>query len=494
MDQAPIFKRRDLFSAGRDVQVPFKIVLKPYLRHSETNQNIEILCTEILRIIPHKRIVCAGTWKENPVIVKIYLVPWRGKRHCMREAQGINAFKKAGIKTPDLLYMGKLAPDSTPVLVFEKVEPALDFVDALKLAVDEKKQADLLIKVVSVVANQHNAGIKQDDLHLKNFLLSEDNIYSIDGGSVDTRFLGSGLSKTKSIKNLGALLAKFYPELSHMVPLVYPFYAKIRSWPEKHSLYPNLVKEVGKRRKQEKRTFLKKTYRECTAFVCRQSFHHYMVCDRNSYTNEMIRFIDNMDSEIASSRLLKDGNSSTVALVEIDGNPMVVKRYNIKSLRHALSRCFRPSRAWISWKNAHLLDILNIRTPRPIMFFEKRLGPFRSRAYYLMEYVEGTNCYELLHSQKAKEINLKDLVEKFVSMLQTLADSSVVHDDLKATNFIVTKHKDLFVLDLECLAEKRFRWVFRKKFKRKLERLMKNWEDLPEVYNTFGAELAKLKI
>jgi predicted unusual protein kinase regulating ubiquinone biosynthesis (AarF/ABC1/UbiB family) len=111
-----------------------------------------------------------------------------------------------------------------------------------------------------------------------------------------------------------------------------------------------------------------------------------------------------------------------------------------------------------------------------------------------MEYVEGTNCYKLLHSQKAKEINLKDLVEKFVSMLQTLADSSVVHDDLKATNFIVTKHNDLFVLDLECLAEKRFRWLFRKKFKRKLGRLMKNWDDLPEVYSMFDDELAKLKI
>ncbi|MBW1746795.1 MAG: hypothetical protein JRJ25_11240 [Deltaproteobacteria bacterium] len=84
------------------------------------------------------------------------------------------------------------------------------------------------------------------------------------------------------------------------------------------------------------------------------------------------------DSVIDSSRLLKEGNSSTVALAEVNGKLLVIKRYNIKNFIHALKRYLRNTRAWTSWRNAHRLELLGIPTPKPIAFLERRWGPFRS--------------------------------------------------------------------------------------------------------------------
>jgi hypothetical protein len=86
--------------------------------------------------------------------------------------------------------------------------------------------------------------------------------------------------------------------------------------------------------------------------------------------------------------LLKDGNSSTVAVIKIDKKNYVVKRYNIKGFWHGVSRAFRPSRAYNSWRNALLLEMLGIATAHPYLFLEqRRLWLFRGRAYYLCEYI-----------------------------------------------------------------------------------------------------------
>ncbi len=490
----PVVDRKDIVRSGRNVPVPFRVILQSDLKHKPDNPNIEITCTHALRIIPAKRLVCSGSWDGNPVIVKFYLKLLDGKRHCKREVKGVEAFKKAGIKTPELLYRGNLESDSTPVLVFKKIEPSDDFALIWARVDNDGERVELLKRLVSAFAYQHEAGIKQDDVHLKNYMMSGKEIYFIDGGGVDAGHSGTPLAVAKSIRNLGALFSQFYQEFDRLIPEVFPTYAGIRSLPVNSRSFRRLDKEIDKQRRKRKNAYFRKIYRECTAFVCKKSWQYYMVCDRNEYSEELIRFINNIDNEIESSRLLKKGNSSTVGLVELNGRSMIVKRYNIKNFAHAISRCFRPSRAWISWKNAHLLGFMGVLTPMPIMFLERRLGIFRSKAYFLMEYVKGKDCYHLLHSDRVKAVEIKTIVKQFRQLLQTFADTSVLHGDLKATNFLVVENGELYVLDLDSMTEYRLRYGFKKRFNKKLKRLMKNWDDLPEVYDMFGDELAKLKI
>jgi tRNA A-37 threonylcarbamoyl transferase component Bud32 len=182
-----------------------------------------------------------------------------------------------------------------------------------------------------------------------------------------------------------------------------------------------------------------------------------------------------------------------VALVEVDGQRLVVKRYNIKNTWHGLRRCPRSSRAWNSWRNAHRLTLLGISTPKPIALLEKRWGPFRSKAYFITEYVDGIDVYHLLHSDKGKEIQHRDLVKQFGELLQQFANAFISHGDFKATNFIFSAGK-LIVTDLDAMHEHRFAMKFRREFRRDCKRLMKNWTDLPKIYKIFRDQLKNLTL
>lgn len=483
----PIGDSQYLRSVGRAVKVPFCLRLKC------DGQLTEVVCTRVLRVLPGKRLVCFGEWNGQHVVVKFFLDPWGAKRYCTREERGVSALRDAGIKTPALLFKGVFAPDSTPVLGFQRVVRAQDLAEAWEQAERDDQRGELLGRAVAVIADQHEAGLKQDDLHLGNFLISGDDIYTIDGDAVDTRQMGKPLPEAKSLRNLGLFFAQFYPRFDWLIPEVFQVYAERRAWPEGHGLYAPLMKEVRSQRNCRKRDYLKKIYRECSAFVCRKAWKRFMVCDRDFHDEAMARFLDDPDSVIGASRLLKDGNTSTVALVEVGGQRLVVKRYNIKNAWHALKRCFRPSRAWVSWRNAHRLGLLGIPTPKPIAFLEKRWGPFRSVAYFIMEYVDGIDAYHLLHSDRAQEINREGLVKRFVKLLQLFADASISHGDFKATNFIVA-NQGLSIIDVDGMCEHRLRWRFRRAFRRDCKRLMKNWTDLPEVAIIFRDQLNKLEL
>ncbi|MBW2737507.1 MAG: hypothetical protein JRE64_01390 [Deltaproteobacteria bacterium] len=476
-----------LRSSGRNIELPFHLLMK-------TNDfTSELVCTQILRIIPGKRLVCAGEWDKKPVVVKIFLSSRGAGRHCDREIKGVNALKNAGIKTPALLFQGNLLQDGTPLLVFEKIIPAHNPQKAVLKAKTDEKRCELLKQITVVIAEQHETGLKQKDLHLGNFLLSDNDIYTIDGDTVDAGQTGTPLPKAISLNNLGLFLVQLNPKFYSLFFAVFQAYAEKRSWSPDSGLFNQLLKEVKSQRKNRKKKYLNKIFRECTAFVCHKSWNDFMVCERNSYYGEIKRLFSNPGPIISSSKLLKDGRSSTVALAEVDGKRIVIKRYNIKNFIHALKRCARNTRAWSSWRNAHRLEGLGVPTPKPIAFLERRWGPFRSTSYYISEYIDGTDLYRLITSDRSKEINIEALSIRFGEILKLLADTCMSHGDFKATNFIVAGEK-LYLVDIEGMREHICRWSLRRALKRDCRYFMKNWTNLPEVARIFHNQIKKIKL
>lgn len=479
---------QQLRNAGRDVKAPF------YLQIKSENQCSELVCTAISRVLPEKRLVCLGEWNNQAVVVKLFLDPKNAGRHCAREERGVKALREAGIKTPVLLFKGMLLPDKTPVLIFQRIMPAQNLDEVWEKVTNENQRVKLLEQAVGVIADQHNAGIKQDDIHLGNFLIKDGDIYAIDGDAVDAHLMGRPLPQGKSLKNIGRFFAQFHPIYDALVSGVFKKYTENRAWQEQRGLINALIKEIRSNRNVRKKDYLKKIYRECTAFVCRKNWHRFVVCDRRVYSEAVIDFLTDPDSVLDSGRLLKDGNSATVSLIELDGRCFVVKRYNIKSFWHGLKRCLRPSRAWISWRNAHRLSfILGIPTPRPIMLIQNRWGPFQSKAYLVTEHIEGMDMDALFHSDGAEDVPGERIMEQTRDLFQSLADASLSHGDFKATNFIFSGGT-LFIIDLDAMHEHRFRWRFRRTFNRDLKRFMQNWTDLPILHKLSLDQINKLKL
>ncbi len=473
-----------LSGSDNSLKVPFRVLLK------SDNQHVELICRRIFRVLDGKRLICFGGYNEEDVVVKFFCDPKRGKEHCIREERGFRVLKEAGIKTPSLLFKGLVKPGCEPVLVFRMIDQPIDFIEAWEQVKSDNRRAELLKSIVSIIAHQHEAGLIHNDLNLGTFLLSGNDIYTIDG---DARYKGNPLSKAKSLENLGLFFAQIYPRFDHLVADSFNMYLEKRAWSKNIVIHNRLMKKIRRQRKKREKKYLKKIYRECSTFICKKSWDRFLIYDRNYNTEKMVRFLADPDALINHSRLLKDGNTTTVALVEVDSQRLVVKRYNIKNIWHAIRRYARPSRAWRVWRNAHRLVLLGILTPKPIALLEKRWGPFRSKAYFITEYVDGIDVYHLLHSDRGKEVDQNFLTKQFGELFQSLIDASIRHGDFKATNFIVVDN-DLFIIDLDAMREHEYRYWFRRAFNRDLERFMQNWSDLSEVGNIFSEQIRNLEL
>jgi tRNA A-37 threonylcarbamoyl transferase component Bud32 len=344
-----------------------------------------------------------------------------------------------------------------------------------------------------VLAHQHLAGLKQNDLHMGNFVVTDSEIYTLDAGSVDARFMGSQLPEDASLENLGVFFAQFYPDMDRLIDDVFHEYVKKRGWSPQKDRYTRLMKSVHSQRTNRKRKYLKKIYRECTSYICQKTWNRFLVCGRQYHKEDILPLLNEPDIYMAKGQLLKNGNTATLAVVNIGGLRLVVKRYNIKSGWHALKRCLRPSRAWKSWKNAHRLILLGIPTPRPIALVEHRWGPLRAKAYFISEYVEGTNVNHLARQGQLKNNNLQNLIDQFVGILQLFADASLSHGDFKATNFLVEAGK-ILITDLDAMAEHRFRWSLQRAFRKDCKRLMKNWRGMPDIEKPFQEGLQRVVV
>ncbi len=471
---------RNLRSLGRNIDVPFRV----RLNLSDAGIS-EAVCTEILRLLPGKRIVCAGEWEGRQIVIKIFLDAIRGRYHFLQERRGYVALSEAGIKTPPVMFSGTVFSDESPAIGFLMLQGAHDFSEVWRDTGDDNQRVRILCQAVSLLARQHEAGLKQDDPHLANFLIDNGEIYSIDNDTVDTRHKGVPLSRRASVKNLGLFFAQFDSTFDSVIKAAFGLYAKIRLWPETTSSL--LMAEVGRCRKKRLEVYLKKIFRMCTAFECKKTLTSYQVCSRDC-CGFMQGFFNDPDGKINNGRFLKRGNSSTVVLVEEGERSFVIKRYNIKDSWHAVKRAFTPSRARRSWKNAHMLMFEGISTPRPVALLEKRVGPFRSTAYLVTEFVDGTDAHNLFHSNMVRYPEDSCLVDRFFNLLKSFADKGIVHGDLKATNFMVTRD-NLFITDLDSMKVCKSRWFFHMAFKRDIRRFMKNWTGLDNWKRLFEKRL-----
>ena len=448
----------------------------------------ELVCEQSLRHLAGKRLTCRGTWNDHKVLIKLFLHPQSAERHWQREKQGVSLLIDNQLNTPALLFSGAL-DDATPVLIFDYLPAAQTALEQWESFDTDQQRLHFLKKLMETVAQQHQCGIWQNDLHLENFLISDEVIYSIDGDDIQQQGQEEdGLSRAKRRDNLALLLAQLPPQCESLFPAALAHYGQQSTEQSVEDWATIIDNELPQRRKKRRANYVQKSFRSCSEFLRNNSFNHISIFRRDIDPDLLAALQAGPDKLMAGGTMLKDGNSATVVAVEVASKRWVIKRYNIKNWWHALKRCWRPTRAWTSWGNAHRLSISHINTPQPVAMIEKRFGPLRFGGYYICAEIVAPSVCKYLLDLQVNPANKKTVQKEFVSFFTVLIQLKISHGDLKGTNFLI-QDNGVWVIDLDAMSEFRSQRRFLSRFQADRARFLRNWDECSELKQWFDDHL-----
>lgn len=441
--------------AQGELQPPLPLAIELPAEHTDSRT---LHCRALLRLLPGKRAVFAAEIEGRAVLAKFFTDA--AARQLEREAGGYRRLQLASQPTPALLEQLPLAGGSLRLYQF--------LTDAAPLfADDETPPTAILNELLDQLATMYRAGIYQADLHGGNFLRAQGRLFVIDPGAVEGA-PGQPLTSAQVADNLGLLVAQFRRRDQALVlntVLAHPLMALAA-----HD--GDALRAVAEARWQlRKRRYLQKLFRRSSSIAFTRRFDRVWACRRDSAGADLHHFLQAPDAVMRSATLLKDGNSATVVRAMLDGREVVIKRYNIKGIGHWLRRFWRPSRAWVSWRNAHLLGLVGIDTPAPVAMLERRLGPLRGRAYYLCENVAAEELLDLAGRQPLSETQLNALRQLFAG----LRAGHLHHGDLKAKNILIDDSR-AWLIDLDALREIDSEQKFSHWHGRDVARFLRNWQ------------------
>jgi tRNA A-37 threonylcarbamoyl transferase component Bud32 len=440
-------------------------------------------CQRVVRVVPNKRVVCKAIWQGKAVYAKLFLGA-NAAKYAARDAAGVKLMSDANIDTPALLLQTETSDKTAQVLIFEAIEPSLT-AEQIWPDLTANQSLSLAKNLVAELAKHHNVGLLQTDLYLKNFLVANNEIYTLDGDGI-RKF--EHLKDDQAMQNLAVLCAKFdVLEVEKWQGELAETYSDARVWheviePEKLATMANV-----QRLKAASSYADKKVFRQCTDVNVREinsGLQSIFYAASSHAVMNMPQKIAELDALITPQNLLKNGNTCTVALAEIDSKKVVLKRYNIKSFWHAISRAFRPTRAAVSWANAHRLKIFDIATAQPIALIEQRkLSFIKGKAYFLTEYVDAPNVNEYFEQTQNKAARA-EAVKNIVTLFYRLYLLQISHGDMKATNIKIVDNMPVLI-DLDSMRQHKKYFSSSVAHLKDLNRFMQNWQNQPALYNAF---------
>ncbi|WP_461482569.1 lipopolysaccharide kinase InaA family protein [Porticoccus sp.] len=416
----------------------------------------QLLCDAIFRHLPGKRLVLRAHLGGRSVLVKLFF----RQRDFVCERAGLAAMRAAGIACPGEVWtLTDEGPPSGFLLATEFLDNAASLQDCYRQWQPEEL-VELLRRAVALTGRLHRRGRMQADIHLDNFLFRDNQLYMIDGGGI--------APLKKPLENLALLFAQMTPDYDRLSAMTLDAYG------ENPPDGQRLQALIATMREKRIRHYLAKTTRNCTQFMVPKTAGAFVAVARNAASEQLLKLMDRPEAATGQAAFLKQGNSATVMKVAGNEVSWVLKRYNIKSFWHGLSRCFRPSRAWISWKSAHRLELLGIATPTPLAVREERVGPLRRQAYLLTECVDGDNLQAWLLKRGQGGVP-EWLDREVVRLFDNLWRGRTSHGDMKATNLIVAD-RHLEVIDLDAVRHHRCKQGFVRSYRKDLQRFMDNWQ------------------
>ena len=443
----------------------------------------------LLRVIPGQRYVGLGEWRGRPVLAKL-LVGGKAARHFQRELTGARLLAEQQQTTPQLLADG-LRDGEGGWLLFEYLDSAQSLGDAWQAVAQEPPLSDsqqaILAEALAAIAGLHAKGLWQADLHLDNLLRHQGQLYLIDGGAIRAESVGTPLSRDKVLENLGLFFAQLPASFEPFIEELLVHYLLANG---EHALpLEALLQEVRTRRRGRLREYLKKLGRDCTEFSVQRGPMQLQVVRRDEAA-ALKELLADPDAAIETGKPLKLGGSSTVALVEVAGRPLVIKRYNIKGTGHWLKRFWRPSRAWHSWVEGHRLNFLGIATPKPLAVLERRWCGLRCSSYLVTEFMAGEHLLTRWQPYQDQPPPPAAELQALERLMNALTRERISHGDLKGTNLIWDRNQ-WALIDLDAVRQHPGDSSFHTAFNKDRARLLRNWTEKSPLHQQLETRIKK---
>ncbi len=445
----------------------------------------EIACLGVVRSLPGKRLVFLGEYAGAKVFVKQFLDFNKRERHWRRELDGLAAFKQSGIPTADILYAGRTADQRLPVIVLEQLTGVKSVKQAWSEA-DTKSREQILKRMVVLLARHHQSGLCQTDLHLDNFMLDDQEIFSLDGAGVAVH--AGEVDQETGLQNLGLFVAQLLPDWESYIPEIYELYSAERGWSSGPGSNHLLV-EVHKAREGRWKGFRKKLFRNCTAFCHVKNSDGFQVVAREYVGQEMSALLQDPDASFPGrGQALKNGNTCIVWATVVNGRSLVIKRYNVKDFWHGVKLSLFTGRGERSWVNGCRLLFYGIPTPQPVALLKREDGLLNPTAYLITEQLQAVDATEWFHDPAVSVEEKVVMAEQVAQILGKLRQHQISHGDLKATNILIADG-EATLIDLDAMQRHADVAGFEKAWFRDIKRFMENWDDDGELYGLFGKQL-----
>jgi tRNA A-37 threonylcarbamoyl transferase component Bud32 len=456
----------DLYAADFSFNMPFQL---------DFSDHQVFLSEQVVRVIPKRRLVAFGLWQGKQVAIKIFFDSKLALQQMEKDIAGINLLKKNKIPTPELWYQGNTKDKKIYVLIFERLVTAKN----LQQIWQEKNTIDEVFPYLELaiveIATQHVLGLVQSDLHLKNFLLNDKTIYTLDGAQIE--FSAELLPKKPSMNNLALFLAQLGIDTEIYQEKLFRHYAKARGWSLKSEDIHELFILIAKWNNQRWKKFAKKIFRDSSDYVHMHTWGSTAMYDRFFEGPELIKFLSYPHAAFyhPTAKLLKAGNSATVIKITLDQRELVIKRYNMKSIWHRLRRCLRETRARKCWRLAQKLSLFAISTPRPVAFIEHTHFGFRGKSYYVTEYVKAIHAGEYFTFYQSQDEKISTMIKRITRLLKNIIKLEITHGDLKITNILVDRTEQPVLIDLDGAVEYATLSGLKKAWRKEITRFLSNF-------------------
>jgi len=327
----------------------------------------QVLLFTPLRILKGKRVVFEGQWNGLKVLAKLFST----KRHYNRELKGLKTLEESKIECPSVLFEG-CAENATGldtygfsnkppyVLLLEFFPEAQDFRTLWRSALNEERRSYLFSQLLNLIAQHHNNGIIQNDLHLGNFLVVNGRLISIDGDAIDQK---KSSTDDDYCKQVGILLAQSFPRYDLFLENLLPVYFDARNIDTSSNRLSIIREYRALYRKKACNNWIGKSFRNSTQF---KAIKHF---DKKIYMSKAYASLEleNTLKKLADTMTPQDQEWT------IDSCTFRSKFYPDKTVTDR--KLLRENEASVCWKEAQRKVFFGDSSSKPAALILKTSGP-----------------------------------------------------------------------------------------------------------------------